>query len=129
MDRSPSATATGTTRESRAISDAPQPAGPGAERPSQPQPGPSTRPPDRPILGRLVARGLLGVLVVIGVAAAIVASDLDRYWPLDLREPPGAFTQWRIRALAVAPDLCRRVLARSEVEVRAATPRPLSGGC
>lgn len=63
------------------------------------------------------------------MAAAIVASDLDRYWPLDLREPPGAFTQWRIRALAVAPDLCRRVLARSEVEVRAATPRPLSGGC
>lgn len=67
--------------------------------------------------------------MVVGVTAAIVASDLDRYWPLDLRDPPGVFTQWRIRALAASPDQCRRVLARSEIEVRAASPRPLVGGC
>jgi hypothetical protein len=66
---------------------------------------------------------------VLAVAAAIFASDLDRYAPLDLSKPPGLFTQWRIRMLAAAPEACRRTLDRSGVAVTSATRRPLSGGC
>lgn len=56
-------------------------------------------------------------------------SDIDRYFPLDLREPPGAFTPWRIRALGVSPNACARVLGRSGVAATAAPDRPLSNGC
>lgn len=90
---------------------------------------PPPKPPRRPILGRLVARGLLGLALVFGAAAAIVLSDLDRHWPLDLREPPGAFTQWRIRALGAAPETCARVLARSGLAAPPAPDRPPADGC
>ncbi|GLK79296.1 extensin family protein [Methylopila turkensis] len=72
---------------------------------------------------------MLGLAIVLGVAGAIALSDLDRHFPLDLREPPGAFTQWRIRALAASPETCARVLARSGLPVRAAPDRPIANGC
>lgn len=51
---------------------------------------------------------------MIGAAAgALVLSDLDAYWPLDLSRPPDAFTQFRLRLAAESPQACRRTLARS----------------
>lgn len=68
---------------------------------------------------------------MLGAAvAAIVLSDLDAYWPLDLREPPGAFSELRLRMLAAEPEVCRRVLARSGIAAAPVPPlRPASEKC
>lgn len=93
-------TATGRTRGSRAISDAPPP------RAARPR---------RSVVSRLRGRALVGGLLIGAIAAAIVLSDLDAYWPLDLKQRPGPFTQARLRLLSEQPETCRRVLARSGV--------------
>lgn len=59
----------------------------------------------------------------------MVWSDPDRWWPLDLREPPGALTQWRIRLLAADLQSCRRVLARSDIPATPVPSRPMANGC
>lgn len=59
----------------------------------------------------------------------MVWSDPDAFWPLDLREPPGLVTQWRIRLLASEPEVCRRVLARAEIPSTLAPERPFANGC
>lgn len=57
-------------------------------------------------------------------------SDLDGYFPLDLGERPGWFTQARIRLLAAQPEVCRRVLRRSGFRPVAIPPvRPADRAC
>ena len=63
------------------------------------------------------------------IFGAIVWSDPDAYWPLDLREPPGMLTQWRIRLLASEPLVCQRVLARSNFAASLVPERPVANGC
>lgn len=112
--------ATGSGRGSRAISDEATP-------PAKPPPA---KPPRRSVAGRLVARAFLAVALICGGLAAVVLSDLDAYWPLDLREPPGAFTQARIRLLANQPETCLKVLRRSGFKPTRATPvRSGERGC
>ncbi|HVI27223.1 extensin family protein [Hansschlegelia sp.] len=67
--------------------------------------------------------------MIAGAVAGIVLSDLDRYAPLDLREPPGFLTQWRLRALSADPEGCLRVLRRSQVTVRRAPERRSVNSC
>lgn len=81
------------------------------------------------MLGRLLARALLAIALFVGAGAALVWSDMDRYWPLDLREKPGVFTQWRIRLLAADVQACRRALDRSDFSASPTAPRPVSNGC
>lgn len=85
--------------------------------------------PRAAIVPRLIGRALAGAALVVGILAAIVWSDPDAYWPLDLREPPGVLTQWRIRLLASEPLVCRRVLARSGIPANFVPERPLANGC
>ncbi|MFC3691325.1 extensin family protein [Chenggangzhangella methanolivorans] len=66
---------------------------------------------------------------MLGVFAAIVWSDPDAYWPLDLDQPPGLFTQWRIRLLADEPLACQRTLARADIAASLAPERPQRNGC
>lgn len=61
--------------------------------------------------------------------AAVVLSDLDRWWPLDLAAPPGPLTQWRIRLLAGNPQACAATLERAGVEASPVPARPASNGC
>lgn len=77
------------------------------------------------MLWRLVGRALAGCAVV----AAIVLTDLDGYLPLDLRQPPGLMTGWRIRLLAAQPEACYRTLVRSDVPAAFAPARPARNGC
>ncbi|MGA0533754.1 extensin family protein [Hansschlegelia sp. KR7-227] len=63
------------------------------------------------------------------MTAAIVLSDLDRWLPLDLRAPPGVFTQWRIRMLGAAPEACAAVLRRSAVAATPIPARAAAAGC
>lgn len=67
--------------------------------------------------------------MIAAIAAGIVLSDLDHYAPLDLREPPGFLTQWRLRALKGDPEGCVAVLRRSQVAVRRAPERRLANSC
>jgi hypothetical protein len=117
MGPSRCATATGKAGGSRAISD-PRPA---AAAPP--------RNPPRRLLPRLLGRAALAVALIVAGAAAIVASDLDAYWPLDLRDEPGVLTQWRIRLLAAQPEVCLRTLARSGIGASPAAQRPRAEGC
>lgn len=56
-------------------------------------------------------------------------TDLDRYLPLDLREPPGALTGWRIRLAAREPEVCHATLVRSDIPAEQAPRRLMRDGC
>jgi hypothetical protein len=66
---------------------------------------------------------------VLGATAAIVLSDLDGWLPLDLRDKPGLFTQWRLRLLAADEKSCLATLGRSGFAPLKVTQRPLVNGC
>lgn len=81
------------------------------------------------MLGRLIGRAVFAIALFVGAGAALVWSDMDHYWPLDLREKPGVFTQWRIRLLATDSQACRATLRRSEIAATPIAPRAMSNGC
>ncbi len=60
---------------------------------------------------------LLGAVAAIVVAALNFEKLLDRYAPLDLREPPGMLTPVQLYFLRANSEKCFAVLARSEVQV------------
>ncbi|MFC7052319.1 extensin family protein [Hansschlegelia quercus] len=56
-------------------------------------------------------------------------SDLDGWWPLDLRDRPGALTPWRLRLLAADEKSCLATLRRSGIAPLTVSQRPLVNGC
>ncbi len=59
---------------------------------------------------------LLGVLAAIAAIALNFEKLLDRYAPLDLREPPNFLTPMQLYFLRASPEKCFTVLARSDVQ-------------
>ncbi len=59
---------------------------------------------------------LLGAVAAIVVAALNFEKLLDRYAPLDLREPPGMLAPVQLYFLRANPEKCFAVLARSDVQ-------------
>ena len=60
---------------------------------------------------------LLGAIGGLAFAALNVERLLDRYAPLDLREPPNFLTSVQLYFLRANPEKCFAVLARSEVQI------------
>lgn len=82
--------------------------------------------------------GAFLTLVVIPAAAISFAvylgvlrlpPHLTPWGQIDIEAPPGLFARMQINGLTEAPDQCLIVLAKSNLEYRRVTDRPLRNGC
>mgnify|MGYP004531369499 CR=1 FL=1 len=72
---------------------------------------------------------ILALLIVLIPRAVVLPPSLDPTAPLDLREPPGLLTRYKLSRMAREPGLCAESFAMSGIPVQALPPQPMRDGC
>ncbi|MFC7736866.1 extensin family protein [Roseomonas sp. GCM10028921] len=72
---------------------------------------------------------LLVLLIVLLPRAVVLPTAWDPRTPLDLREPPGLLTRYKLSRMARDPGLCAASFALSGIPFQQLTPQPLRDGC
>jgi hypothetical protein len=72
---------------------------------------------------------VLVLLLVLLPRAVVLPPAWDPTAPLDLREPPGLLTRYKLSRMAREPGLCAASFALSDIPLQPLPPQPLRDGC
>ncbi|MCR0982142.1 extensin-like domain-containing protein [Roseomonas populi] len=72
---------------------------------------------------------ILALLIVLIPRAVVLPPSLDPTAPLDLREPPGLLTRYKLSRMAREPGLCAESFAMSGIPIPTLPPQPERDGC